>query len=556
MKKSTNGILLTLLVAFSLFSVALQIKMSYNSKINIANSNDELITPKATYIGGWIIIGGDRDDHDKLEWIKYTCNKTYEILVDCGYTAAEIYYLFPDADWNIECAYADDYCTRDNIHDAIEIWAVGQIGAGEALGIYMMDHGGVDVLPVPGPAGVDLTANNLDTYLNNYETSTGNNRTIIVYDACHSGSFINNLAQDNRIIVTSTSDTLNAFGCPPFFFDAFWSASKNSKTIGEAFEEAEASIHALGYGDTQKPWIDDNHDGVGHETDATGNLPNGGDGNDALNTKIHKSFIWRGITFAKLPLKWWVPLSMVSALFSTVIQNITPIKEVFLRVRAPYWVPPVPPQPDPYGVVPFVADNALYVPLWDEDGNGNYSGVIYSKYFQRFPVGEYKLNVIARSTEGDWALESTSFYTNQAGTPPPDTTDPTVKVTNPVAESEVTGMVLVKAEGDDDQALEKIELYIDGVLVNTTTMPDYYPYPEATFLWNSLLPIPGGAAVNETHVIAAKAIDKAGNSAVYSISVNFQPIAGFEFSVAIIGCFLVVAAIHLLRSTKKPTLIF
>ena len=64
------------------------------------------------------------------------------------------------------------------------------------------------------------------------------------------------------------------------------------------------------------------------------------------------------------------------------------------------------------------------------------------------------------------------------------------------------------------------------------------------------------SAATENILIAAKAIDKAGNSAVYSISVNFQPIAGFEFSVVIIGCFLIVAAIHLLRSTKKPTFIF
>ncbi len=546
------GILLTFLVAFSLFSVIIQTKVSYHSEVIIANSSDDLITPKATYFGAWIVIGGDREDHDKLKWIKYTCNKTYEILLDCGYTASEIYYLFPDADWAVECPYANAYTTRANIQNAIQVWTAGQVGAGEALGIYMMDHGGVDVLPLPG---VDLSANDLDTSLNIYETTTGNNRTIIVYDACHSGSFINNIAQDNRIIVTSTSDALNAFGCPPFFFDAFWSASKNSKTIGVAFEEAESSIHALGYGNTQKPWIDDDHDGVGHETDATGNLPNGGDGNDALNTKIRRSIFSVGLYIARLSLKWWEPLSRVSVPFSVIIQNSTPIKEVFLRIRTPYWVPPVPPQPDPYGIVPFVEDNAIYVPLWDQDGNGNYSGGFNTKLFERFSAGEYKLNVICRSTEGDFALESTSFYANQAGTPPPDTIEPTIKITNPVAESEVSGMVLVTAEGDDDQALEKIELYIDGILVNTTTMPDHYPYPEAIYLWNSLLPIPGGAAVNETHVIAAKAIDKSGNSAIYSISVNFQPISGFEFSVAIIGCFLVVTAIHLLRSNRKTTAI-
>ena len=42
--------------------------------------------------------------------------------------------------------------------------------------------------------------------------------------------------------------------------------------------DANNEIIALGYGDIQKPVIDDNHDGVGHIVNAWGHLPSTGDG--------------------------------------------------------------------------------------------------------------------------------------------------------------------------------------------------------------------------------------------------------------------------------------
>lgn len=99
-----------LLVAFSALSPELNNTMQCSDKIEILNAKAQELESKSTIFGAWIIIGGDRWDHDKLNWIKVTCNRTYAFLKICGYTDSEIYYLYPDWDY---CPYADDYTTKN-----------------------------------------------------------------------------------------------------------------------------------------------------------------------------------------------------------------------------------------------------------------------------------------------------------------------------------------------------------------------------------------------------------------------------------------------------------
>ncbi|MBD3226986.1 MAG: hypothetical protein GF329_02265 [Candidatus Lokiarchaeota archaeon] len=543
MKKSIHGVLLLLIMGFSLFTMGISLTWNYSTRIEIEDTNNPLKT-QSTF-GAWIIIGGDRWDHDKLPWIKYTTNETYEILISCGYDPDEIYYLFPDGDWAAECPYADNYTDKDGIEYAIEQWAATNVGAGEALGIYMMDHGGVDNFPIPG---VDLTANELDTYIDNYEASSGNDQVIVIYDACHSGSFINELSQEDRIIVTSTSSALNAFGVPPFFWEAFWGAVKDCDTIGEAFEAGEQNVEALGYGGIQTPLIDDDHDGIGHETDGTGNLPNGGDGNDALNVKISRSILcYLHLIIEMIPLRIFLPYTAKYIPIFAEIQNKSNIEKVYVRIVPPNWQPVIP-DPDNEGTMG--ADNGTYwYELEDPDGDGNYTGPYQDGKIAippNFTRGDYEVNIIAKGVNGSYAkVESTYWTVNDDGNPPEDITDPTIEIINPLTGSAISETINVTAEGDDDQALDKIEIYVDSVLKKTESMPEYYPYPQAIY---SLDPSELGPG---QHTITAKAIDKNNNSATHTISITVQTIPGFEITIVVIGCFLIILTASILKKRKN-----
>ena len=240
-------------------------------------------------LAAWIIIAGDRSDHDKLSYIRNGCDEVYDALINRGFTASDIYYLDPvySTIGNPQSTYRDADTTLANIEYAIETWAAGKVDTTHGLGIYLFDHGGTGYMCLPGP---ELDDTDLNTYLDNLETSTGVNRIIIIYEACHAGSFINPVSKDNRIVVTATDIThssyVNAGNDWAVFSESFWSSIIQCKTIGEAFENAVVDVAALGYGSSQIPWIDDNHDENGNEVDSSGNLPNGGDGNDALNVWI------------------------------------------------------------------------------------------------------------------------------------------------------------------------------------------------------------------------------------------------------------------------------
>ncbi|GAH27666.1 unnamed protein product, partial [marine sediment metagenome] len=137
-------------------------------------------TAVSANLAAWIIIAGDRSDHSILRIIRSGCNKTYEALINRGFTASEILYLDPtDATGrNPLSPYRDHDTTLINIQWAIETWAAGFVDATHGLGIYMFDHGGTGYMCIPG---TDITDSNLNTYLDNLETSTGCNRFVIVY---------------------------------------------------------------------------------------------------------------------------------------------------------------------------------------------------------------------------------------------------------------------------------------------------------------------------------------------------------------------------------------
>ncbi|MFX1293707.1 MAG: Ig-like domain-containing protein [Promethearchaeota archaeon] len=541
MKKKYSGLLFLFIMVISSLS------FGNISTVTVQKDTEIGVTENAC-VDAWIIIVGDRSDHHLRPQIMLGAEHAYDILIDCGYTDENIYYLIPDLALSLR---EDDLSSRDNIQWAIETWAVGKVSASGELGIYMVDHGGTNYFCLdPNP---DLTDVNLDTYLTNFEAASGCDRIFIIYDACHTGSFHNPVSDSDRIVVASTDTTHSAYLSPlapnrPLFSESFWTAISTGATIGEAFEQAEADVHALGYGASQFPTIDDNHDEVGHEVDAWGNLPNGGDGNDALNVKICDTciaIIWKPPLIFKIPIIWWIPWGpYIQFQPWVVIQNETPIKEVYVRMPPPQWMPPTPKDDEALGEADGREQSFKY-PLSDPDGDGNYTG-----NFMFYPStnGTYPMSFIVEDENGKKGkVEATAMVINEDGMAPPDITDPTIHISNPLADASVSGTINITAEGNDDQELDEIKIYINGSLVKTETMPDYLPYPEAIYSWNT------NQEANGIYNITAVGKDHTGNTNSTSIFVNVQNagIPSFQITTIILGCFIVALTTYIFTNNKK-----
>lgn len=103
-----------------------------------------------------------------------------------------------------------------------------------------------------------------------------------------------------------------------------------------------------------------------------------------------------------------------------------------------------------------------------------------------------------------------------------DETTPFVTITNPVSETSVEGSILIQVDATDDESVEKVEIWIDSVLVSTDIDSPW------EYEWDS-----DSYADGNQHSIQAKAIDPSGNigeSELVRVTVpvlNTSPVATF-----------------------------
>ncbi len=506
-------------------------------KENESVNKTEIEPSPAAYranIGAWILVAGDRSDHDIIELMKSGCDIAYFILASRDVDPSDIKYLGPD--YGTPGIFQDDYAYRENIQDAIINWAASRVSSTKGLGIYLLDHGGTNKMCIPGP---DLSDSDLNSWLDTLETNTGCKRVYIIYEACSAGSFINPVSKDNRIVITSTDATHGAAGLPDlswaYFSEKFFSSIVQCKTIGECFEDAYAYVQANGL--DQYPWIDDNHDETGNYVNVWGNLPNGGDGNDALNVWIGTGANCPISTIQFYPLKFFVKYEAISAsVWAVVKNNNSGIEKVYVRVTPEDWTPPEA-ESDGEGEKMVVPTDILTQELTDPDGDGNFTGLLYINRYRDFwdKKGDYKISFHARGKDGTVAdLKSTEVVLNDDGEAPSDTSAPTISIVTPSQNAYLQGVISINTTGNDDQALDKIQIFLDGTLLKEETMPPYYPYPQATCSLNASEYSKG------RHNITAVAIDKSNNINSTSVFVNFmdQIIPGYEIAPLFIGTLL------------------
>ncbi len=554
-----------LLLIFSVFAMDVISVLS----VTFANAEESNIvyasTPESAAvnmnIGAWILVAGDREsDHALYYAIEEGVQDVYDILINIGYSASNIYFLAGNWDGSLP-ADASAESTKANIEYAITTWADGKVNSVRGLGIFLFDHGGINSLSLPGP---NLSPTELDAYLTTLETSTLMTRSLIVYEACHAGSFIDPVSKSNRIVVTATSSALSSYPNADLsgavFTDAFWFSIAIGRSVGRAFEDATAHVKAVGLGASQKPWIDDNHDEIGHEVSGT-TLPNGGDGTDALNVYIGVPDPYIiGIFIVKLFLPKWVPQITTALPIWVVVHNVSELEYIRVRIIPPGWVPPEPRINDPVytrvdpdaGIAYFTEDDILnnfpYFDLTpDPENPENFSKTIDpNKYPDIFgdDGGEYQTVFMAKTkgTHQIAKVESSRITFNDDGVAPPDQTPPSISLTNLSRNVNLSGQVQIIAKGDDDQELDKVQILLDGAIIEEKVMTTY-PYPDV------ILDMKTSDYTDGEHNITAVAFDKSGNKNQETVLVKFSNsvIPGFPTTVILFSSFVGVLFIIIKR---------
>jgi hypothetical protein len=212
---------------------------SSNNRIQMFRKVTTFLNPKA------VIVAGRASAADSLWDATRVCtNFAYRALTYQGYTNEDIYYLSADTDLDLSGDVVPDVdanTTLANLQYAITQWAVNE-GA-DSLVLYLNDHGGPDTFRL-SEAEI-LTASQLNTWLDDLQANISGTITV-VYEACESGSFVDNLEDSDRIIITSTLPGEQAKFLSQgniSFSSFFWTHIFNGLSIEEAYNNASQVVN-------------------------------------------------------------------------------------------------------------------------------------------------------------------------------------------------------------------------------------------------------------------------------------------------------------------------
>jgi hypothetical protein len=235
-----------------------------NNRIQVFRKVTTSSNNKAIVVAG----GGPYPGNDLWDATQMSANFAYRTLTYQGYTKESIRYLSSNTQLDLDDnGVADDIAgdaTNENLQAALA-WASGA----EDVLVYLVDHGGLDSFRMSGTQ--TLSATQLSAWLNTLQESiTG--KVIVIYDACNSGSFVNDLVPPSgktRITIASTSPGESAYFVTQgsvSFSSYFWTHIFNGVNVKDAFELAR---DAMGYTTTyQHPLLQADMDGNGTANDS------------------------------------------------------------------------------------------------------------------------------------------------------------------------------------------------------------------------------------------------------------------------------------------------
>ncbi len=224
-----------------------------------------------------VLVAGKRKQNDPLQPnIYHVTNSVYRLFLANGYTGDRIYYLAPDTGLDADgdmTPDVDKISNEYNLQQAITQWAVDKVDADHPFTLYMMDHGGYDLFYLNLLTGGPETATPLELngWLDELEAAAPGVKVNVIYEACHSGSFINEapqlISKPGRVVIASTGAWPVAYASAngAIFSDAFVAALGRGMSLHSSFAEAKWSVQQAH--PDQTPWLDDDGDGVPNEVE-------------------------------------------------------------------------------------------------------------------------------------------------------------------------------------------------------------------------------------------------------------------------------------------------
>jgi hypothetical protein len=213
-------IFLAILVVFSIIFCGISSGISIKYEItenNDMNSINSLSSISSSFGNFWaILVCGSDDFNNGFE--TDICDMYHLLTNELGYDDDHIYYVAPQ-NWNQTSHYYS--ITRGNVQQAI-IDVSNRISSDDSLFFFYTAHGAVDYLDGDGDTIIepadDVYAPTLDSWLDTISIE----QMIIMLQGCKCGSFIDDLTQSKRIILTATDSINLSWADMRGYQDPYW----------------------------------------------------------------------------------------------------------------------------------------------------------------------------------------------------------------------------------------------------------------------------------------------------------------------------------------------
>jgi len=222
-----------------------------------------------------IVAGGGISSNTLWSTTEYLANRFYKMLRNRRFTHDLIHYISPhiadydtdgDGEYDI---FVDDITPEvSDIQNYLEsLYPEGTsslVDQNKPLIIYFVDHGGANSFKVSN--GEILKASHLDAWLDDLQENTPCQVQIII-EACHSGTFVDDLAPtgtQERIIITSTGEGFSNYDQVGIqsFSQYFINHISQGDSLGNSYLKTSDKLRNLRLFLGQLPVLEDNQGGI------------------------------------------------------------------------------------------------------------------------------------------------------------------------------------------------------------------------------------------------------------------------------------------------------
>jgi hypothetical protein len=260
------------------------------------SSSDPITVQVVETAGYGVIVQGRIENEEGIASHNKTANFVYEQLKQRGLLDEDIYYLNYDTDQD----GVDGAPSKVAVEQAITVWAMDKMNVKPAnLYLVFMDHGlSNEFYLYPDVITATDLGTWLDTLLAGLDEEAAMQEMVVLLGFCRSGSFLDELGGENRVVITSAAANESSYKGPldpedssgvrdgEFFITEFFKAASVGKDVLSCFRAAVEKTElftSMGTGEAnapysddsrQHPLLDDTGDGVGE------NSPSGDPGQD------------------------------------------------------------------------------------------------------------------------------------------------------------------------------------------------------------------------------------------------------------------------------------